>query len=169
MKRHYRYVGPPEIADRVTGEGGILINSAESLGDRLRSMGASIQTGESFTVTFVIDLDGKLRIADRRSEHVMCAGGKPVLSAGEMTFTSDEGCIFVERVTNQSTGYCPESESWSAVAEALDRLQVRRPECFDPAFIFRRCPSCLQINIVKDDWYECEVCQTALPRQWNFD
>jgi hypothetical protein len=34
-------------------------------------------------VTFAIDAKGSLRVADRRSEHVACAGGGPVLSAGE--------------------------------------------------------------------------------------
>jgi hypothetical protein len=39
--------------------------------------------------TFVIDLNGELRIAPRRSEHVACAEGHAVLSAGEMTFRHD--------------------------------------------------------------------------------
>lgn len=37
-------------------------------------------------LTFVIDSSGILRLAPRRSEHVACAGGGPVLSAGEVTF-----------------------------------------------------------------------------------
>lgn len=169
MTRHYRYVGPIEIAARVRGDcGGIVVNSYETVSDTLRSMDG-YQSGESLTVTFVVGLDGKLRIADRRSEHVMCAAGEPVLSAGEMTFVCIDDRIVVERMTNQSTGYCPEPESWEAVATALDRLPIDRPDGFDSTFVFRRCPSCTQINVVKDDWYECEVCQSALPKQWNFD
>ena len=169
MTRHYKYVGPAEIAARIFSDcGGIVIDSAETVRNTLRSMDG-YQSGESFTVTFVIGLDGTLRIADRRSEHVMCAQGEPVLSAGEMTFGCVDDWIVVERVTNQSTGYCPEPESWGAVAAALDRCPIDRPDGFDPAFVFRRCPSCSQISVIKDDWYECEVCQSPLPIQWNFD
>ena len=125
--------------------------------------------GEGLTVTFVIGLDGTLRIADRRSEHVMCAEGQPVLSAGEMTFMCGNDRIFAENVTNQSTGYCPEPESWPAVALALDRIAIAHPESFDPAFVFRKCPTCSQINVIKDGWYVCDVCQSPLPQHWNFD
>lgn len=54
------------------------------------------------TVTFVIDLDGKLRLADRNSEHVACAGGGPVLAAGEMTFLADGPDLEVVDVNNNS-------------------------------------------------------------------
>jgi hypothetical protein len=114
-------------------------------------------------------MDGSLRIADRRSEHVTCAEGQPVLSAGEMTFMCGKGRIFVVSATNQSTGYCPEPESWPAVASALDRIGLAHPESFDPAFDFRRCPSCSQINVIKDERYVCDVCQSPLPKHWNFD
>lgn len=169
MTRHYRYVGPTEIADRVAGGcGGIVIDSIGTLDDWLRSMDA-FQRGGSHTVTFVVGLDGQLRVADRRSEHVKCAGGQPVLSAGEMTFVCEEDRIFVERVTNQSTGYCPEPESWKAVADSLDLIPTGRPDSFDPAIVFRKCNSCSQINIIKDGWFFCDVCQAPLPKHWNFD
>ena len=168
MIRRYQYVGPAEIAARVRGScGGTVIDSLEKVRDSLRSMD-DYRSGESLTVTFVVGLGGKLRIADRRSEHVMCAQGKAVLSAGEMTFGWVDDRIVVEGVTNQSTGYCPEPESWEAVATALDRLSIDRPSGFDPVIVFRRCPSCSQINVVKDDRFECEVCQSRLPKQWNF-
>ncbi|TWT91191.1 hypothetical protein Pla100_53650 [Neorhodopirellula pilleata] len=76
--------------------------------------------------------------------------------------------ITVERVTNQSTGYCPEPESWEAAADALDQIPVEHPDCFDPESVFRRCPTCSQINIVKDQWFVCGVCQSTLPALWNF-
>ena len=52
--------------------------------------------------------------------HVACAAGGPVLSAGEITFDDD---MTVAEITNQSTGFCPEPESWPAVSDALDRAR----------------------------------------------
>lgn len=168
MTRQYRYVGPADIAARVQSDcGGAVIDSVEKLRDSLCSMDG-YQSGESLTVTFVVGTDGILRIADRRSEHVACAKGEDVLSAGEMTIGTVGDGFIVERVTNQSTGYCPEPESWAAVADSLDRIPVERPDYFDPVSVFRRCPSCSQINIVKDQWFVCGVCQSTLPALWNF-
>ena len=169
MTRSYRYVGPSEIAGRVTETcGGSIVDTVEELMNSLRWMD-DYDSGGSLTVTFVIGLDRRLRLANRRSEHVMCASGHAVLGAGEMTFLCDDKAVLVERVTNQSTGYCPEPESWQSVADALDAIPVDRPDFFDPAIVFRKCPSCYQINVVKDGWYTCEVCQSALPEIWNFD
>jgi hypothetical protein len=117
----------------------------------------------SCTATFVI-VDGVLLVADRHSEHVACASGRPVESAGEMTF---EGARVVE-ITNQSTGYCPEPESWPAVAGALDAAHVAHPGAFTHAFVFRKCASCGQRNVVKDEFFECALCGAELPREWNF-
>ncbi|MEU6730442.1 hypothetical protein ABZ917_42625 [Nonomuraea wenchangensis] len=36
-------------------------------------------------------MDGVLLLAPRRSEHVACAGGRPVLSAGEISFAREAG------------------------------------------------------------------------------
>lgn len=168
MSRQYQYVGPAEIAKRVVqGGGGFVVDSMNSLRSSLGLIDG-YSSGEPFVVTFVIGLDGRLRIADRRSEHVKCANGEPVLSAGEMTLICDASEFIVERVTNQSTGYCPEPESWQAVVDAIVLISNDYPESFDPAFLFRKCPSCSQINIVKDEWYFCEVCQSPLPTEWNF-
>ena len=135
MTRSYRYVGPNEIVARVTETcGGSIVDTVEELVNSLRSMD-DYQNGESLTVTFVIGLDRRLRVANRRSEHVMCASGHAVLGAGEMTFLCDGKAVFVERVTNQSTGYCPEPESWQSVAHALDEIPVDRPDFFGPAFV----------------------------------
>ncbi len=54
---------------------------------------------------FVIGMDCALRLAPRRSEHVACAGGDMVLSAGEISFMSEAGRWAVSAVSNQSTGY----------------------------------------------------------------
>lgn len=158
----YPYVGPQEIAARVTHDGGDVIDSPAALATCLQTILQRPLRREHVTVTFVIDRTGALRLADRHSEHVECAGGQAVLSAGEMTFRNDDNEIVIEQVTNLSTGYCPAPSSWSAVTQALDGIPVARPDSFDPAFVFRRCPSCAQISVVKDGWYECAVCHTPL-------
>lgn len=165
----YRYVGPAEIPQRVKNEP--VLEPVTSLAELLKqvdALGFRRQDGFLLTVTFVIDAKGKLRIADRRSEHVVCAGHGDVASAGEMTFGWDAGGCVVENVTNQSTGYCPEAESWPAVDCTLNELAIPHPAAFDPAFIFRRCDSCRQTNLVKDGWFVCSMCGAGLPTNWNY-
>jgi hypothetical protein len=118
--------------------------------------------------TFIIDLEQHLWIADQRSEHVRCAAGQKVLSAGEMTFGIKGQNVEAIEVSNQSTGYCPEPESWDAVANALSATSILHPSSFTSAFLFRRCNACGSTNIIKDDLFECEVCQAPLSRKWNF-
>ena len=124
--------------------------------------------GRELTVTFVVDAEGILRLADRHSEHVACAAGGPVRAAGEMTFAMTEERASVAQVSNQSTGFCPEPSSWLEVQAALDALGVEHSGRFSEAFDFRKCPSCNQINLIKDDNYECDACEAELPRRWNF-
>jgi hypothetical protein len=161
-------VGPPEIRLRSSDVAiGKTIESISGLKCWLET--AEQEPDQPTTIaTFVIDNDGQLRLANRRTEHVACAGGNPVLAAGEMTFRVG-GSVEVVEITNQSTGYCPEPNSWTAVEIALQRLGVNFPEGFTTEFLFRRCESCGQINIVKEDWFVCSVCDAELPRLWNFD
>ena len=119
-------------------------------------------------LTFVIDADGALCVADRHGEHLACARGGNVLSAGEITLRRDGDRLRAIAISNQSTGYCPEPESWPAVAAALDALGVVHPGGFTFAAIFRKCPSCGQRNLVKDEWFVCAVCDADLPATWNF-
>jgi hypothetical protein len=120
--------------------------------------------------TFVVDRGGTLRLAPRRSEHVACAGGQPVLAAGELRLTvAASGALSVHTITNQSTGYCPEPECWPAVAAALVSAGIAPPAGFTHAFIFRRCEACAQINIVKEAWFVCASCDGELPLTWNLD
>jgi hypothetical protein len=70
-------------------------------------------------------------------------------------------------VSNQSTGYCPEPESWPAVALALRAAGLNAPDGYSPALIFRRCLACSSKNIVKDGVFVCGVCESDLPEQWN--
>src|ERR1700712_2477769 len=117
--RLYRYVGPEPIRTRsASARGGTPMASRENLRAWLNGQDVSKSVGQ-VAATFVIDPDGRLKLADRRSEHVACAAGGRVLSAVEMFF-STRGEMIVEEVSNLSTGYCPEPCSWGAVARALD-------------------------------------------------
>jgi len=119
------------------------------------------------TFTFVIDLSGRLLLAPQRSEHVACAQGEAVLSAGEITFVRDRQGWEVAEVSNQSTGYCPDTTSWPVVQAALADAGIDPPGAFTHPIVFRRCPGCGQRNIVKDDHFVCAVCDGALPDVWN--
>lgn len=166
MSRQYHYVGPAEIAARI-GPPAEPIRSLTQLEQTLQKLSGSRDSRRVVTVTFVIDLAGHLRIADRRSEHVACAGGQAVLSAGELTFAGAADVLEIVQVTNQSTGYCPEPESWPQVAAALRQLTLPLPDNFAPAYHFRRCPACGQVNLVKDAWFVCAICEAELPQAWN--
>lgn len=170
MPAGYRYIGPPELAEiSLEPPARVRVDSAQ---DVTRWLGESRQTldaDHSVVATFVIDMDGQLWIADRHSEHVQCARGQRVLSAGEMTFGLHRGKVEVVEVTNQSTGYCPEPESWPAVAAALEGAGLRGPDGFTSEFLFRRCPECGMISLVKDGCFECAGCANPLPHAWNCD
>lgn len=165
--RSYRYVGPAELKAAVrAGSGASPIGSAADFEAWITRRPAEEHT-EPFT--FVVGLDGRLRLAPRRSEHVACAGGYPVLSAGEIGFTRDAGRWNVSEVTNHSTGYCPDVTSWPAVAQALDRAALSHPLDFTHQVVFRRCPACQEHNIVREDDFACAFCQADLPTYWNVD
>ncbi|MCP2342577.1 hypothetical protein [Actinomadura rupiterrae] len=119
------------------------------------------------TFTFVIDLAAKLRLAPQRSEHVACAGGEPVLSAGEITFEQHPTGWAVTDISNQSTGYCPDVTSFTAIKAALDNAGLVHPGHLTHPVVFRRCPQCHQLNIVKDAHYACALCDHPLPTTWN--
>lgn len=156
MDKIYTYVGPDEIRRRVAGDpAGTPVRAARDL---------PLDEPQ----TFVVTSDGILRVAHRRSEHVACAGGGAVLAAGELTASRLAGVVRIVDITNQSTGYCPESSSWPAVARALDAAGVAPPDGFTIAVVFRRCEECGERNLVKDDWFECAICGADLPREWNF-
>ena len=170
MQRTYRYVGPKKIAGRVTASAaGTRVESSKDVLRWIQQTNQELDAAASVTATFVIDEAGWLRIADRRSEHVACAGGRPVQSAGEMTFTVRPRGISVVWGTNQSTGYCPEPDSWSAVEAALVQAGIDAPAGFSQEFHFRRCPHCGCINLIKERVFECGVCSSTLPEEWNLD
>ena len=168
--KQYRYVGPLDIKlHALRGIDCKPIYNRENLLKRLTKLGFMFQQNYSLVVTFVINEAGLLKIADRHSEHVACASGQNVLSAGEMTFGYERKNCFIENITNQSTGYCPEPNSWPAVQSALDQIGIVHPVYFEPAFCFRRCTNCEQTNLVKDGWFVCAVCETELSKSWNYD
>lgn len=150
----YVYTGPPELLAHVRPDvmGAPITSSADIEG--------LAPDDEPFT--YIVDLKGTLRVAPRRSEHVACAGGRPVLAAGEIAFERVHGEWVVTEVSNQSTGYCPDPASWPEVAGALDRAGIARPDGFTAAFVFRRCGGCGELNVVKDEHYVCVFCEGGL-------
>jgi hypothetical protein len=170
QSKSYNYVGPNSIRVKASGSpSGRPIESPEELARWISEADPSKTTDGRTAATFVIDPEGRLCLADRRSEHVACSGGRPVRSAGEMFFRAEGGRIVIEEASNHSTGFCPEPESWGEVEEALDRIGIDHPGRFTTEVVFRRCPACGERNIVKDNWYECQLCGSELPRAWNFD
>ncbi|WP_432186527.1 hypothetical protein [Streptomyces sp. Tue6028] len=163
----YGYVGPAELRClvRPDGEG----QSMRSPADFVEWVLARTVEELAEPFTFVVDQAGLLRLAPRRSEHVVCAGGEAVLGAGEISFREELGRWAVDEVSNQSTGYCPDVSSWSAVAEALDQAGIVRPSGFTHEVVFRRCPTCRQLNIVREDDFVCVFCDEVLPGEWNVD
>jgi putative acetyltransferase len=166
VTRQYAYVGPDDIRDAVAG--GPRGDAIATRDDLVRWLAAHVaeREGDSTPATYTVGVDGVLRIASRRSEHVACAGGERVLAAGELFVARDARVV---GASNQSTGYCPEPACWSAVEAALGRAGIRHPGRFTDAIAFRRCVACGQRNLVKDDDYTCAVCDGVLPRAWNFD
>ena len=170
MRPLYRYVGPKKIADRAPpAPAGVLVESQEDVRRWIRQTDQELNAAGCVTATFVIDESGGARIADPAEANLACQGGRPVRSAGEVTFSVKPSGISVTWVTNQSTGYCPEPDSWTAVEAALARADIAAPEGFSLEFLFRRCPRCGSINIIKDGIFECGVCSTSLPEEWNLD
>jgi hypothetical protein len=167
--RLYRYVGPETRHRRAVGlPAGVVVDTPEALTTWVEQTGQTPDAEGRIAATFVVDADGRLRLADRRSEHVACAAGGDVRAAGEMFFTRNRGGWRVAEVSNHSTGYCPEPECWPAVAAALDLVPLPHPGRFTTEVVFRRCPTCGERNVVRDDWFVCAVCGTDLPTVWNF-
>ncbi|HEX4607895.1 MAG TPA: hypothetical protein VH092_06805 [Urbifossiella sp.] len=162
----YRYVGPKRIADRIAATpAGYPIHSPADVRAWVTGTAQELSAG-CVTATYVIDAAGTLLIADRRSEHVACAGGRPVRSAGELTFAVGR-TVEVGGVTNQSTGYCPEPGSWPVVSAALAGCGLSAPGGFTAAYEFRRCPGCGGITLIKDGLFECDGCGSELPAAYN--
>ena len=163
--RSFEYVGPAEIKARSAHDApGVPIVSKGSVVAWLRST-RSNGTYDDGWATYVVDLAGRLLVAPRRTEHVACAFGNRVLAAGEIRFSSDGA---VTEVTNNSTGFCPAEDCWPAVQSALQAAALDSPPAFTFVARFRRCTKCGERNLVKDDWFQCAMCDADLPSEWNF-
>ncbi|MCB1047773.1 MAG: hypothetical protein KDC10_11310 [Calditrichaeota bacterium] len=158
----FHYVGPLEIYERAKSSppGTPIVSRDDSL-----AWFAQNGKDEDGWATYVVGSDGCLLVAPRRSEHVSCASGLPVLAAGELHF-EENGSI--DEISNLSTGYCPNEGCWPEVRCALERAGLKHPDGFTSIAIFRRCPCCNNHSIVKDNWFVCPFCDSPLPVEWNF-
>ena len=101
-RRLYPHVGPRNIRHRSVGmPAGEVVASREALAEILGDPHQDVRPDGAVVMTYVIDAFGRLRIANRRSEHVACSGGGPVRAAGELTATAGGQ---VNEGSNQSTG-----------------------------------------------------------------
>ena len=101
--RRYKYIGPKDLLAAVSSNTeGSVIRSFVDFREWL-----SIYEKEALEepFTFVVDVEGNLRLAPRRTEHVACAGRADVLSAGEIWFE-------------------PESDGWSVALYARRGLRA---------------------------------------------
>jgi hypothetical protein len=160
MARLYAYVGPAELLAAIDGERGAAIRTRDDLIAWVRAQG-----GSPVIATYVVDDEGVLRVAPRRSEHVACAGGGAVRAAGELSV--DRTGVVLE-LSNQSTGYCPDLECLDAAFAALRDAGIAGPVDRVAGFVFRRCDACGERAVVKDAWYVCDLCGADLARAWNF-
>ncbi len=162
----YSYVGPEHIRHACEGlPEGHVIRALPSLLQWLSEMHHQDPDAEGWA-TYTVGLDGLLRLAHRRTEHVACAGGHSVLAAGEVRFDEDGS---VQWLSNNSTGYCPDVDCYDAVQQALATAGIDAPSAFHHAVVFRLCPKCRERSIVKEQVFHCGLCDAPLPLRWNFD
>ncbi len=167
--RQYTFQGSDEQLEHHTKvKTGTAIHLQSDLVTWLKSQSWDESINGALWVTYVIDLEGILRLAHRRSEHIACAEGKSVLAAGEMSFELSGDAVEVVDVTNLSTGYCPDIACIERVRKTLNALELDSPDEFTEEYIFRKCPSCFQRNVVKDGWYYCNNCGHELPAEYNY-
>lgn len=168
--KHHNYLGrkqPEQLLQQTSNR--IRLVSARSIFEWIKFHKPPRNPDKTVTLTFIVDVDGAMWINDRHSEHVFCANGGDVLSAGEITFEVNLHTAQIVEITNQSTGYCPPPESYEAVKFALKASGMAHPPSFTTEFVFRHCNHCKTINIVKDGWFYCGVCDRELDEFWNFE
>lgn len=165
----YHYVGNSKIKDNLSKLSHRLnVISSLSVSRWLTQTPHPKNPDNSITLTFIVDTDWNLWVNYRHSEHILCADGGDVLSAGEMTVDLNNDHVDIVAITNQSTGYCPEPESYPAVKLALSKTDIPHPPHFTTAYDFRLCDVCGTTNLIKDDWFVCGVCDRDLSLTWNY-
>jgi hypothetical protein len=165
----YKHLNP-EIAKAINGTPARKqVKSSVDIVNWCKETAQKLDEDNCIITTFIIDQEETLWIADRHSEHIICADGQPVCSAGEMTFQLNGSLVSVTDVTNQSLGYCPPPETWFSVSNALNKARIPHPADFTCKMIFRQCTKCGSKNIVKDFWFVCDVCRNDLSKEWNFN
>ena len=165
----YFYVGPKEIEARVDKKyEGSKINQIADIQKWMEESNQTI-TNEIVIATFIVNEQEELVVSDRHLEHLVCAGGRNVLSAGEITFSFDQKEVYVSEISNQSTGYCPKPISWEIVEIVLNNIKIDHPKYFTRAYEFRYCENCQTKNLIKEKIYECAVCSFDLDAEWNFN
>lgn len=140
--RSYRYIGPPDLIPKGAFPPRTLVDSRNTLKNWITDHADEIDIEDNIAATFIVDINYLLWIADRSSEHVECARESDVLSAGEIFSTYLNGEPAIDHITNQSTGYCPEPESYPAIKRALYTTDISYPASYEPEFIFRLCTKC---------------------------
>ncbi len=169
MFQQYHYVGPKKIYDSVSLDiPRQKVTNPQDIWSWIEKNEEDFISKNEVTCTYVVDIDFSLWITSRHYEHVACARRAKVLGAGEITFALSQSEIIISYISNQSTGYCPGVESWSVLEWILPRLGIEYPDYYSLALIFRICPRCHQINIIKENLYECAVCDAALERAMSF-
>ena len=163
--RHYKYVGPESIRLACMDQpAGRQIANVQQLGTWLMELHDTDPDAEGWA-TYTVTTDGRLRVAHRRTEHVACAGGMPVLGAGEVQFDANGTVAWL---SHYSSGYCPDATCFEFVGEAFGGAGVAVPPAFSHAVVFRKCPSCGERNVIKDDDFTCALCEATVPEEWNF-
>lgn len=166
----YNYIGPEDLLELITDDvDNTCLKQPSDVLKWIKITGQELDSNKSITATYIVDSDKLMWIGDRHMEHVVCAKGNSILAAGEITFTINQKEIYVSSITNQSTGFCPKPECWKQVTISLNKAKIEHPDNFTIAFEFRRCDSCNTLNLIKDNFYYCSVCDSELPKKWNIE
>jgi len=81
VSRLFQYIGPEHIRAHAAGRpAGKPITAPSEIERWLEGQSVARPRVEPLYVSFVVDADGFLRLADRHVEHVQCAGGGAVLA-----------------------------------------------------------------------------------------
>src|SRR5262245_26863513 len=84
--RVYKHLNPGRLDAHPGQSTRARISNSSDVHNWLIRTGQNLGHDNLVTATFIVDTGGWLWIADRHSEHVACAAGCDVLSAGEIPF-----------------------------------------------------------------------------------